>query len=135
VLRIFVVLHFRGEKSHLIPLTTGGFAAHLIRVIIAIHINLPALFAALASNRFVSLLEIWSAAVSAAATMRDVGAIGRLGNARAVAGRRVDASAARIRAGPKIASVNKGITTGADAAAVIDPATDADIPLATGFGR
>src|SRR5438132_11974466 len=94
VRRIFLAFHARGEQSELIPFMLGVFPAHLIGIIIAIHINLPAFFPTLLTNRFVALFVIGSAAVRAPLGVTDVGGIKRVNDSGAVARPIVDTSAA-----------------------------------------
>ena len=97
--------------------------------------NPPALLPTKAADPFVALVKIRSAAVSAPTGVTDIGAIERVNDDSAIARVVVDASAARVRAGAKVTDINKRIVIGADPAAVIDPAANADPESAPGFGR
>jgi hypothetical protein len=78
VLRIFLTSYTRREEAELIPLVFGKFSAHFAGVVVAIDINLAALFPTASTDFRIAPIVIGSAAVSAPAGMADVGAIKRV---------------------------------------------------------
>jgi hypothetical protein len=94
MLRVLVAFDLWREERELIAFLVREFSAQLARVVIAIHINLLALFAAVFTDFLITSFEIGPAAVSAPTLMAEVRAVDRLSDDGDVSLVPIDASAA-----------------------------------------
>ena len=93
---ILIPFDVRRHKPELIAFFLGEFPAHLLRVVVAIDVNVFAFLAAMFADLFIAPVEIDAAAESTPPGIADVGAIKRVNNDRTVAPAFVDAAAAEV---------------------------------------
>ena len=135
MLQIFATFNVWRNEAELIAFVFGVLPAHFARIIVAIHVDVAAFFAAEFADLFVALLKIRTAAVSAPLGMADVGAVYRVGNECTVTRVLVDAAATRVRLPAKIANMYERVAIRPDTAAVVHPTAHPDTPSASCFRR
>ena len=118
---ILITFDVRRHKPELIAFLLGKFPAHLLRVVVAIDMNVLAFLAAMLADLFIAPFKIRSAAERAPPGIADVSAIKRVNDEGAVALTSVYATAAGVRLAAKINNVNKGVALRPDIAGLVHP--------------
>jgi hypothetical protein len=125
----------RRNEPKLISIVLGKLPAQFVRVVVAIDMNLLAFFAAASSDFRIAPLKIWPAAITDMPIIINVGAVNGLADDGNVARVFVNAAAAEVRIGAKIADINERVAVGADVASMVDPGANADVDLTSRFRR
>ena len=119
----------------MVPLVLGIFSAQFAGIVITIHMNVSAFFAAFVTNSLVALVKIGPAAIRAPFGVTNVRGVKRVDDHGAITTTIPDAAAPVIRIAAEIAYVDERITIGSDPARVVHPTADADAPSTSCFRR